>query len=161
MQFDDLSHKSSGSSLNQPQNQIPANTESLEYTNADTLRKSNTLPKQIREPKIPVQDEWEQKLYRGKQGKSMLLEKKLKTCIYCILFFVDVLKSGSADSLNVRSSWESPKLSSRIEEEDTVEIQLEDSKPITPIKTPEVPVKQEKESLSSKFKNFRKGIVPS
>lgn len=84
--------------------------------------------------------------------------------VICLIIFLlidhlllDVLKSGSADSLNVRSSWESPKLSSRIEEEDSVDLIVEDIKPVSPAKTPEVPIKHEKESLSSKFKNFRKG----
>lgn len=64
------------------------------------------------------------------------------------------MRSVTVDPSTNRLSWESPKLSSRIEEEDPADAMLENEKII---KTPEPIVKQEKESLASKLMNFRKG----
>lgn len=59
----------------------------------------------------------------------------------------------------MRTSRESPKLSTRIEEEQETqpeEVVEDNTKNIKLNKTPEPAVKHEKESLSTKFKNFRK-----
>lgn len=68
-----------------------------------------------------------------------------------------MLKPNS-DTLN-RRSWESPQLSSRIEEEiiEPQELELEESN--NSVKSQESSVKIEKESMFSKLKNFRKGLI--
>lgn len=74
LQFDDLSHKSSGSSINTNQmSTVTPVVGSLEnLAGGEVLRRTSTAP--MPSP-VPVKssnrtvDEWEQKLY-GKQGKG-------------------------------------------------------------------------------------------
>lgn len=79
MQFDDLSHKSSGSSLNQSQSTASNNktatssTENLSSTESTRRNTIATVPpvKPPRNDHKP-QDEWESKLF-GKQPKCIAL----------------------------------------------------------------------------------------
>jgi Rab11 family-interacting protein 1/2/5 len=137
--FDDLSHKSSVSSLNQPTNHGLSNSiSSVENLSGDVSNKASIAPpvKPPRnEPK--AQDEWESKLF-GKQTNKNLL------------------KPNSSESLN-RRSWDSSKLESQIEEEpaETVAITKDDISINN--KTPETPKKkEEKDGMLSKLKHFRK-----
>lgn len=77
-QFDDLSHKSSGSSLNQPVVATALNTNKHDIKQdvndeaGETLRRytEGSLPP-LKPPRVDVKiDEWDLKLY-GKQPKSM------------------------------------------------------------------------------------------
>lgn len=137
--FDDLSHKSSGSSLNT--SQVPKITE--EFMDKPTLPPSKP-------PRMePKQDEWEMKLNKNKNSLK---------------------PSAAAENIN-RRSWESPKLSDRIEEEEDPhdlsqslqEIPIEENilTSKTPNKTPELPHKEKekeklKESMFTKLRNLRK-----
>ncbi|XP_017776264.1 PREDICTED: rab11 family-interacting protein 2 isoform X2 [Nicrophorus vespilloides] len=131
--FDDLSHKSSASSLNQPP-QTPKLFESNDTLDESMRRK--TLPPS-KPPRFEAKtDEWEMKLNKNKSN----------------------LKPSSLENLN-RRSWESPKLSTRIEEEDISE-QQEDWVPGDSVsiksKSPELAPKIEKESIITKLRNLRK-----
>ncbi|CAH0562079.1 unnamed protein product [Brassicogethes aeneus] len=131
--FDDLSHKSSASSLSQ--NIQPVNS-SLDNVSEKKITTPPAKPPR-QEPK--TQDDWDSKLFFSKP----------KT----------LLKPGSSESLN-RRSWDSSKLSStQIEEEDPAEVEVEAKEDNISIKsTPEVGAKKdEKEGIFSKFINFRKG----
>lgn len=80
-QFDDLSHKSSASSLNQNL-PPPSNNDSVDNVNiADTMKKTATLPKITKAETIACQDEWEQKLYRNKV-------KRKNTFHFFLLLFI-------------------------------------------------------------------------
>lgn len=152
LQFDDLSHKSSASSLSQtanttssPLNKTP--TPSVEQNSPGQNLRRHTSPANFGINKSPRadqkrQDEWESKLF-GNKGKNNL-------------------KPGSSESLN-RKSWDSTKLASQIEEEeplDSFEPQKLSEDNNNSVKTkisPEINKKLEKESMFSKLKNFRKG----
>lgn len=74
-------------------------------------------------------------------------------------FSITVLKPARGDTLN-RRSWESSKLSSQVEEEETAEAEqakLEETASISSSKSLDQPKKEDKESMFSKLKNFRKG----
>lgn len=78
-----------------------------------------------------------------------------------IFNFTDLLKPNSSESLN-RRSWESPKLSARIEEEEIIpesqpEVIKEDDVSLHSNKSPQPVKKEEKESMLSKLKKIRKG----
>ncbi|XP_019869445.1 rab11 family-interacting protein 2 isoform X3 [Aethina tumida] len=132
--FDDLSHKSSASSLSQNLN---GTTTSLD--NVSDSRKVSSPPAKPPRQEPKAQDEWESKLF-GNKSKTLL-------------------KPGSSESLN-RRSWDSSKLSSQIEEEDPADLlevsNAEDSISAKVNKTPEPVKKDEKEGMFSKFKHFRK-----
>ncbi|KAJ8923693.1 hypothetical protein NQ315_010274 [Exocentrus adspersus] len=145
--FDDLSHKSSASSLNQTANNravSPVIKTSTENTSpAENIRR-HTLTGAIAPVKPPrtdqkPQDEWESKLV-GNKPKS-------------------TLRPGSSESLN-RRSWDSSKLASQIEEEPSefldVPISKQDTISLKANLKPASPKKEEKESMFSKFKHFRK-----
>jgi len=147
--FDDLSHRSSGSSLNQTASQsgpvASSSVASLESLGVEVRKNSGGTAPPAKPPRAEPkpQDEWELKLY-GKQPKNLL-------------------KPSSNESLN-RRSWESPKLSAQIEEEETVESQPEPTKEDVNVKlnkSPQPVKKEEKESMLSKLKKIRKGIVGS
>ncbi|XP_050314188.1 rab11 family-interacting protein 2 [Anthonomus grandis grandis] len=150
--FDDLSHKSSASSLsitaptNVPIVTVTSPTASKPFLQENTLTnipstqttvKSQTPPiKPPRsEPKLQ-QDEWESKLFGNTRQKP-------------------VLKPGSSDSLN-RRSWDSSKLASQIVEESESFDNLSKNDDNISIKsTPEIT--KEKDGMFSKLKNnFRK-----
>jgi hypothetical protein len=75
LQFDDLSHKSSGSSLNANQTStvtpVAGSLENL--AGGEVLRRTTAAavpaPAPVKSPPNRTVDEWEQKLY-GKQGKG-------------------------------------------------------------------------------------------
>lgn len=154
--FDDLSHKSSGSSLNQTTSQLgtigSSSIVSLEnVTDGEVASKNSNgnLPP-VKPPRAEpkLQDEWELKLY-GKQSKS---NKNI--------FTVDLLKPSSNESLN-RKSWDSAKLSAQIEEEESADVLPEFIKEedisLKSKKSPQPIKKEEKESMLSKLKKIRKG----
>lgn len=150
--FDDLSHKSSGSSLNHVVHQSGTSASSPVTSvenlgGGDVARKSSAghiAPVKPPRTDQKYQDEWEQKLY-GKQSKN-------------------TLKPNSSESLN-KKPWESPKLEAQIEENETKDIRSKSTKEeidnslhtISPI----LPKKEEKESMLSKFKKIRKGAEKS
>lgn len=156
LKFDDLSHKSSGSSLNQTTSQLgtigSSSIVSLEnVTDGEVASKNSNgnLPP-VKPPRAEpkLQDEWELKLY-GKQSKS---NKNI--------FTVDLLKPSSNESLN-RKSWDSAKLSAQIEEEESADVLPEFIKEedisLKSKKSPQPIKKEEKESMLSKLKKIRKG----
>ncbi|XP_044256203.1 rab11 family-interacting protein 2 isoform X3 [Tribolium madens] len=132
--FDDLSHKSSVSSLNQPTNHNNS-VSSTENISGDILNKTPPVKPPRNENK--PQDEWESKLF-GKQTNKNLL------------------KPASSESLN-RRSWDSSKLESQIEEEPPEMTVTKDDISVNPTKTPEVVKKEERDGMLAKLKNFRKG----
>ncbi|XP_060516245.1 rab11 family-interacting protein 5 isoform X2 [Cylas formicarius] len=152
--FDDLSHKSSTSSISISTNQTssPAPIKpsfSQETSSPLTNIKSQTLPP-AKPPRseLKVQDEWESKLFGNSKSKN-------------------ALKPGSSESLN-RRSWDSSKLASQIVEESNESLEGLTIKepPTQPIKAtiqankmPEPSKKEEKEKdgMLAKLKNFRKG----
>ncbi|XP_044256202.1 rab11 family-interacting protein 2 isoform X2 [Tribolium madens] len=131
--FDDLSHKSSVSSLNQPTNHNNS-VSSTENISGDILNKTPPVKPPRNENK--PQDEWESKLF-GKQTNKNLL------------------KPASSESLN-RRSWDSSKLESQIEEEPPEMTVTKDDISVNPTKTPEVVKKEERDGMLAKLKNFRK-----
>ncbi|KRT86402.1 hypothetical protein AMK59_2355 [Oryctes borbonicus] len=149
--FDDLSHKSSGSSLNQVQapannnittNNIPKiKSESFEnINNTEPVRRHTVANIPAKPPRSDFKppDEWDLKLY-GNKSKNLL-------------------KPPTNDTLN-RRSWESPTLSSRIEEEeDTEPSQTEKGDTTTTNKASDTPKveNKERESRFSLLKPFRK-----
>ncbi|XP_008193422.1 rab11 family-interacting protein 1 isoform X2 [Tribolium castaneum] len=130
--FDDLSHKSSVSSLNHPTNHNNS-VSSTENISGDVSNKTPPAKPPRNEPK--PQDEWESKLF-GKQTKNLL-------------------KPASSESLN-RRSWDSSKLDTQIEEEPPETTVTKDDISVTPTKTPEVVKKEERDGMLAKLKNFRK-----
>ncbi|XP_022915175.1 rab11 family-interacting protein 2 [Onthophagus taurus] len=129
--FDDLSHKSSGSSLNQPPPQnnnvkIKVDSPEEEGSRRHTVAIIPTKPPRN---DIKTQDEWDLKLY-GNKSKNLL-------------------KPNGTESLN-RRSWESPTLSLRIEEEDDTDLKRAESEELVP------PPQKERESRFSILKPFRK-----
>ncbi|RZC39933.1 rab11 family-interacting protein 1 [Asbolus verrucosus] len=138
--FDDLSHKSSVSSLSQPTNPGLSNSiSSVDNLSGDVSNKNSTTPpmKPPRHETKP-QDEWESKLF-GKQTNKNLL------------------KPNSSESLN-RRSWDSSKLESQIEEEpiESSGVPKDDINSVNSNKSPETIKKEEKEGMFSKLKHFRK-----
>lgn len=149
--FDDLSHKSSASSLNISANTPPAFTtvnktatqenltQSTPTTPTPTIAKTVSPPaKPPRSEPKPQQDEWETKLFGGSKPKGGL-------------------RPGSNESLN-RRSWDSSKLASQIVEENEVTENLAKCDDNISVKsTPEVAKKEEKDGMFSKLRNnFRK-----
>ncbi|KAB0801090.1 hypothetical protein PPYR_05444 [Photinus pyralis] len=144
--FDDLSHKSSGSSLNHMVTQTGIVT-STSVTSLENVAPVEAARKNSAGHVAPVkppraeqkgQDEWELKLY-GKQSKNLL-------------------KPNSTESLN-KKPWESPKLEAQIEEDEVIEFRV----PVTKeddsfnyANSPVLPKKEEKESMLSKLKKIRK-----
>ncbi|CAH1153387.1 unnamed protein product [Phaedon cochleariae] len=150
--FDDLSNKSSASSLSQTNTNRTASpvvkTTSVENILPTEIVKKNTSgavppakPPRI-EQKSPPQDEWESKLVGNKPRVG--------------------LRPGSSESLN-RRSWDSSKLASQIEEEPTDLLEVPtiklDTQSLKSNKSPEPPRKDMKEGMFSKFKNFRKDKI--
>lgn len=147
--FDDLSHKSSASSLSitNATNTSPALVKAPVQENltvstptTPTITKSQTLPpaKPPRsEVKLP-QDEWESKLFGNSKPKN-------------------TLRPGSSESLN-RRSWDSSKLASQIvEESEFLEVPSKNEDNISIKSTPEPSKKDEKDGMFTKLKNnFRK-----
>ncbi|XP_018578954.1 rab11 family-interacting protein 2 isoform X2 [Anoplophora glabripennis] len=144
--FDDLSHKSSASSLSQSANnrtvspvvktsENPSPTENIKRNNLTGGIAPVKPPRSDQKP----QDEWESKLL-GNKSKS-------------------TLRPGSSESLN-RRSWDSSKLASQIEEEPSefldVPISKQDTLSLKANLPPASPKKEEKEGMFSKFKHFRK-----
>ncbi|KAF5284824.1 hypothetical protein FQA39_LY04549 [Lamprigera yunnana] len=142
--FDDLSHKSSGSSLNHTlQNSITASSPVPSVENLGEITRKNSAGNiaPVKPPRADqkCQDEWELKLY-GKPSKN-------------------ILKPNSNESLN-KKPWESPKLEAQIEEDEVVEsptFTKEDFDSSLYFNSPILPKKEEKESMLSKFKKIRKG----
>ncbi|XP_072402862.1 uncharacterized protein Rip11 isoform X2 [Diabrotica undecimpunctata] len=141
--LDDLSHKSSASSLNHPVVNRTASPilKNPSVENIVHVEKKSTVPP-IKPPRIDQkepQDEWESKLVGNKPR--------------------GVLRPGSSESLN-RRSWDSSKLASQIEEEpaELLDIPKKNFETISlrSTKSPETPRKEAKEGMFSKFKNFRK-----
>ncbi|ERL94642.1 hypothetical protein D910_11917 [Dendroctonus ponderosae] len=148
--FDDLSHKSSASSLSitantQVQNTPPTIIKTPPQENvgrepsspvAPAVTKSPPAKPPRSEPK-PHQDEWETKLFGNNKPKA--------------------LRPGSSESLN-RRSWDSSKLASQIVEESEMFDTLSKNDDNISIKsTPEVTKKEEKDGMFTKLKNnFRK-----
>ncbi|XP_066158486.1 rab11 family-interacting protein 2 [Euwallacea fornicatus] len=147
--FDDLSHKSSASSLNVSTN-VPATFPTINKTPVvdNPLPSSPTTPvrtitKAVTPPvkpprsetKLP-QDEWETKLFGNSKKGS--------------------LRPGSSESLN-RRSWDSSKLASQIlEETEVTENSSKNEDNISVKSTPEIK-REEKDGMFSKLKNnFRK-----
>ncbi|KAF5308950.1 hypothetical protein FQR65_LT00032 [Abscondita terminalis] len=146
--FDDLSHKSSESSLNHAHRQSGTSASSpvtsVENLGGGEIARKNSAG-HIAPLKPPrgdqkYQDEWETKLF-GKQSKNLL-------------------KPNSSESLN-KKPWESPKLEAQIEEDEAKESQIKSAKPVlespTLTNSPILRKKEEKESMLSKFKKIRKG----
>ncbi|KAG5893195.1 hypothetical protein JTB14_016471 [Gonioctena quinquepunctata] len=148
--FDDLSHKSSASSLSQTANNRTVSpvvkTTSVENIEPPEPRRATigAIVPPAKPPRIeqkPAQDEWESKLVGNKPRVG--------------------LRPGSSESLN-RRSWDSSKLASQIEEEPTDFLEVPSNNKLETIslrsnKSPESPRKDMKEGMFSKFKNFRKG----
>lgn len=164
--LDELSHNSSQSSLNQTGQQVTPNpNESLEnLAGGEILRRHTVAVPPKKPPRLdnnPV-DEWEQKLY-GKSGKGIFIHY-FKKHFYNFFFLSGGLHVNPSENLN-RRSWESSKLSSQIEEEETSDPIPNSSATIEPPKTetksrsPLVIKKDtEKESgMFTKLKYFRKG----
>lgn len=99
MQFDDLSHKSSASSLNISANTPPAFTivnktatqenltQSTPTTPTPTIAKTVSPPaKPPRSEPKPQQDEWETKLFGGSKPKGILLYFELIFIVLLLLF---------------------------------------------------------------------------
>jgi len=147
--FDDLSHKSSASSLSvtNPPNTSPAQVKAPVPENltgstptTPTITKSQTLPpaKPPRSEIKPPQDEWESKLFGNAKPKG-------------------TLRPGSSESLN-RRSWDSSKLASQIvEESELLDVPSRNEDNISIKSTPEPTKREEKDGMFSKLKNnFRK-----
>ncbi|XP_076260978.1 rab11 interacting protein isoform X1 [Rhynchophorus ferrugineus] len=145
--FDDLSHKSSASSLSIPTNASPAlvkktveNTPSTTSSPTISNVKSLTLPpaKPPRSEPKPPQDEWESKLFGHSKSKNNL-------------------RPGSNESLN-RRSWDSSKLASQIvEEAEYTETPSKNEDNISIRSTPEPSKREEKDGIYHKLKNsFKK-----
>ncbi|XP_057670373.1 rab11 family-interacting protein 1 [Diorhabda carinulata] len=144
--LDDLSHKSSASSLNHPisnktASPILKNSSIENISHAEKKSASASIPP-IKPPRIdqkPPQDEWESKLIGNKPRVTM--------------------RPGSSESLN-RRSWDSSKLASQIEEEPSELLEVPHYKletiSLRSNKSPEALRKDVKEGMFSKFKNFRK-----
>lgn len=146
--LDDLSHKSSASSLNQTVSNRTASpilkTGSIENVVPPEIHRKTSVnlpplkPPRI-EPKSQAHDEWESKL-SGNKPRA-------------------ILRPGSTESLN-RRSWDSSKLASQIEEEPTdlleVPVSKLDTISLKSNRSPDTPRKELKEGMFSKFKNFRK-----
>ncbi|KAJ8981466.1 hypothetical protein NQ317_006992 [Molorchus minor] len=145
--FDDLSHKSSASSISQTANNRTSSPV-IKTTLVDNSSPTESLRRHTIGGTAPIkpprtdqkpQDEWESKLLGNKTKNN--------------------LRPGSSESLN-RRSWDSSKLASQIEEEptDILEVHGSSNDNISTKlnKTPETPKKEEKEGMFSKFKHFRK-----
>nr|XP_023017515.1 rab11 family-interacting protein 1 isoform X2 [Leptinotarsa decemlineata] len=148
--FDDLSHKSSASSISQSATNRTVSpvikTSSVENIPPSDIRKASlgaVIPP-VKPPrtdqKLP-QDEWESKLVGNKPRVG--------------------LKPGSSESLN-RRSWDSSKLAYQIEEEPNDLLEVPNNSKFETIslksnRSPETPRKEMKEGMFSKFKHFRKG----
>lgn len=137
--FDDLSHKSSASSLSQTASVHTPTSVNKNSKLDDTGKQGNGLsfgpakPPRIDKPQ-PQQDEWESKLF-GNKSKT--------------------LRPGSSESLNRKTF--SSKITSQIEEEPDTTTSPSKPKIEEPVikKTPE-PATKKDEGMFSKLKNFRK-----
>ncbi|KAJ3639274.1 hypothetical protein Zmor_002639 [Zophobas morio] len=135
--FDDLSHKSSISSLNQPTNHGLSHS-SVENLSGDINKTNSVSPAKPPRSESKPQDEWESKLF-GKQSNK------------------GFLKPSSSESLN-RRSWDSSKLESQIDEEPSEVTVIKDDINVKLTKSPEIVKKEEKEKdgMFSKLKHFKK-----
>lgn len=148
--FDDLSHKSSASSLSIPAPSVNTSPALVNRTAQENLPsvpsptasqiKSQTLPpaKPPRSEPKPSQDEWESKLFGHSKPRGNL-------------------RPGSNESLN-RRSWDSSKLASQIvEETEYLDVPSRNEDAISIKSTPEPSKKEEKDGMYQKLKNsFKK-----
>ncbi|KAJ8926892.1 hypothetical protein NQ314_020744 [Rhamnusium bicolor] len=146
--FDDLSHKSSASSLSQSNNNrtvSPVVKPSVETESPTENIRKTIVPRVVAAPVKPPrsdqkpQDEWESKLL-GSKTKS-------------------TLRPGSSESLN-RRSWDSSKLASQIEEEPTefleVPVNHQDNVSTKSNKSPNTPKKKKKKECSRNLSTSEK-----
>ncbi|KAJ8950312.1 hypothetical protein NQ318_021171 [Aromia moschata] len=145
--FDDLSHKSSASSISQSANNrtSPVFKTAVENPSPTENIRRNTIASSapIKPPRIDQkpQDEWESKLL-GNKPKS-----------------TGTLRPGSSESLN-RRSWDSSKLASQIEEEPTELLEVprnnQDNISIKSNKSPETPKRRKKKECLPNLRTSEK-----